>query len=124
MRKHIQKSAGEMAERGLETAGERALAFGRTAWLLSLGVAASASETGIALFETLVEKGRRRRRSTVAHAQEAFTETGSQLAKLASDAGRMAQKQIGEVLGQLGLPSRADVRELTRRVETLRQKLS
>lgn len=124
MRKQIQKLTGGVARPRHETAGESAFALGRTAWLVSLGAAASAGETGVAMFETLVEKGRRHRRSTVAHAQEAFTETSSQLAKLATSAGRMAQKQIGELLGQLGLPTRADVRELTRRVETLRQKLS
>lgn len=124
MRKHIQKLAGSVAQSGLETAGEGALAFGRTAWLLGLGVAASAGETGAAVFDALVAKGRRRRQSPVEKAQRAFAETGSQVAKLATDAGKMARSQVAELLGQLGLPSPADVRELTRRVETLRQKLS
>ena len=89
-----------------------------------MGVAASAGETGVAVFDALVEKGRRRRQSPVATARQAFTETGLQVVKLANDAGKVAQKQVTELLGQLGLPSRADLRELMRRVETLRQKLS
>ena len=43
--------------------------------------------------------------------------------KLANDATRMAQQQAAEIMGQLGLPTRDDVRELVRRVDTLRQKL-
>ena len=40
------------------------------------------------------------------------------------DAGVViAQQQATELMGQLGLPTRDDVRELVRRVDTLRQKL-
>jgi polyhydroxyalkanoate synthesis regulator phasin len=124
MRKHIQKRAGSVAHSELETAGEGALALGRTAWLLSLGVAASAGVTGVAVLVAVVQKGRRRGHLPVEKAHRAFAETGSQMVKLATDAGKMDQKRIAELLGQLGLPSRADVSELTRRVETLRQKLS
>ncbi len=124
MRKQIQKLAGSVAQSGLETAGEGAFALGRTAWLLSLGVAATAGETSVAVFDALVAKGRRRRQSPVEKAQQAFAETGSQVVKLAADAGKMARSQVAEILGQFGLPSRADVRELMRRVETLRQKVS
>lgn len=123
MRKNLQKMATSVAQSGLETAGEGAFALGRTAWLLGLGIAATASETSVDLFDTLVEKGRRRRRSPVQKAQRAITETGSTMMKLANDATRMAQKQAAEIMGQLGLPTRDDFRELVRRVDTLRQKL-
>lgn len=123
MRKNLQKMATSVAQSGLETAGEGAFALGRTAWLLGLGIAATASETSVDLFDTLVEKGRRRRRSPVQKAQRAITETGSTMMKLANDATRMAQQQAAEIMGQLGLPTRDDVRELVRRVDTLRQKL-
>jgi len=123
MRKNIQKMATNVAQSGLETAGEGVFALGRTAWLLGLGVAAAAGETGVAVFDALVEKGRRRRQSPVAKAQRVFAETSSQVVKLATDAGKVAQKQVAGLLGQLGLPSRADFRELVRRVDTLRQKL-
>ncbi len=123
MRKNLQKMATSVAQSGLETAGEGAFALGRTAWLLGLGIAATASETSVDVFDTLVEKGRRRRRSPVQKAQRAITETGSTMMKLANDATRMAQQQAAEIMGQLGLPTRDDVRELVRRVDTLRQKL-
>ena len=123
MRKNLQNMATSVAQSGLETAGEGAFALGRTAWLLGLGIAATASETSVDLFDTLVEKGRRRRRSPVQKAQRAITETGSTMMKLANDATRMAQQQAAEIMGQLGLPTRDDVRELVRRVDTLRQKL-
>ena len=123
MRKNLQKMATSVAQSGLETAGEGAFALGRTAWLLGLGIAATASETSVDLFDTLVEKGRRRRRSPVQKAQRAITETGSTMMKLANDATRIAQQRAAAVMGQFGLPTRDDVRELMRRVDTLRQKL-
>lgn len=123
MRKNLQKMATSVAQSGLETAGEGAFALGRTAWLLGLGIAATAGETSVDVFDTLVEKGRRRRRSPVQKAQKAITETTSTMMKLANDATRIAQQQAAEIMSQLGLPTRDDVRELVRRVDTLRQKL-
>lgn len=124
MRKHIQKMATSVAQSGLESAGGSAYALGRTAWLVSLGLAATAGETSVALFDALVEKGRRRRRSPMDKAQQAFVDTGSQMMKLAADAGKAAQRQVSDLLGQFGLPSKLDVTDLKRRVETLRQKLA
>jgi polyhydroxyalkanoate synthesis regulator phasin len=124
MRKSLQKIAGRVAQSGLETAGAGAIALGRTAWLLGLGAAASAGEAGVAMFDALVEKGRRRRESPVEKAQRALSEGGTQIVKLAGDAGKVAQKRVTEMLADLGLPSRVDVRELARRVEALRQKLA
>lgn len=123
MRKNLQKMATSVAQSGIETAGEGAFAIGRTAWLLGIGIAASAGETSVAMFDTLVEKGKRRRRSPVQKAQQALTETGSTMLKLGNEVTRMAQARAAEIMGQLGLPTRDDVRELMRRVDTLRQKL-
>lgn len=123
MRKNIQKMATSVAQSGLETAGEGAFALGRSAWLVGLGLAATAGETSVEVFDALVDKGRRRRRTRVQQAQQALTETGSTMLRLANDATRIAQQRAAEVMGQLGLPTRDDVRELMRRVDTLRQKL-
>ncbi len=123
MRKNIQKMATSVAQSGIETAGEGAIALGRTAWLVSLGLAATAGETSVEVFDALVEKGRRRRRTRMQQAQQAIAETGSTMMRLANDATRMAQKRAAEVMSQLGVPTRDDVRELVRRVDTLRQKL-
>lgn len=123
MRKNIQKMATSVAQSGLETAGEGAFALGRTAWLLGLGIAATARETSVEVFDALVAKGRRRRETPVKKAKRALAETGNQMLKLANDASRVAQAQASELLGQFGLPTRDDVRELVRRVDTLRQKL-
>lgn len=123
MRKNIQTMATSVAQSGIETAGEGAIALGRTAWLVSLGLAATAGETSVEVFDALVEKGRRRRRTRMQQAQQAIAETGSTMMRLANDATRMAQKRAAEVMSQLGVPTRDDVRELVRRVDTLRQKL-
>lgn len=123
MRKNIQKMATSVAQSGLESAGEGAVAFGRAAWLVGLGLAASAGENSVAVFDAMVAKGRRRRQTPVQKAQQAIAETGTQVMKLAGDATRIAQQQAAGILGQLGLPTRDDVRELMRRVDTLRQKV-
>ena len=123
MRKNIQKLATSVAQSGIETAGEGAFALGRTAWLLGLGLAATASETSVEVFDALVDKGRRHRRTRMQKAQQAITETGSTMMKFANDVTRLTQQRAAEVMGQLGLPTRDDVRELVRRVDTLRQKL-
>ena len=123
MRKNIQRMAASAAQSGLESAGEGAFALGRTAWLLGIGLAASASETGAAVFDALVQKGKRHRETPVEKAQRAISETGLEVVKLAADAGKAAQNQVIGLLGQLGLPTREDFRQLVRRVETLRQKV-
>ncbi len=123
MRKNLQKMATSVAQSGIESAGEGAFAVGRSAWLVGLGLAASAGETSVAVFDSLVEKGRRRRRTRIQQAQQALAETGSTMMKLANDVTRLTQQRAAEVMGQLGLPTRDDVRELVRRVDTLRQKL-
>ena len=115
--------APSVAQSGIESAGEGAFAVGRSAWLVGLGLAASAGETSVAVFDSLVEKGRRRRRTRIQQAQQALAETGSTMMKLANDVTRLTQQRAAEVMGQLGLPTRDDVRELVRRVDTLRQKL-
>lgn len=123
MRKNLQKMATSVAQSGIASAGEGAFAVGRSAWLVGLGLAASAGETSVAVFDSLVEKGRRRRRTRIQQAQQALAETGSTMMKLANDVTRLTQQRAAEVMGQLGLPTRDDVRELVRRVDTLRQKL-
>ncbi len=123
MRKKMQEVAVGMAGSGLEAAGERLFAAGRTAWLVSLGLAATAGETGVALFDALVEKGRRRKETPLEKAQRSLTETGSELLRFAEGAGRKVQRQAEALLGDFGLPSRAEVRELARRVEALRSRL-
>ena len=123
MRKNLQKMATSVAQSGIESAGEGAFAVGRSAWHVGLGLAASAGETSVAVFDSLVEKGRRRRRTRIQQAQQALAETGSTMMKLANDVTRLTQQRAAEVMGQLGLPTRDDVRELVRRVDTLRQKL-
>ncbi|MEO8277457.1 MAG: phasin family protein [Thermoanaerobaculia bacterium] len=123
MRKNLQKIAGSVAQSGVELAGKNALALGRTTWLATLGLAASAGEAGVELFDHLVAKGRRRSESPTEKARRAVTETGSQVAKLAGDVTRVARQQATDLLARLGLPGRADLQTLVSRVERLRQKL-
>ena len=123
MRKNVQKVALKVAQSGFETAGEGALALGRTAWLLGLGIAATAGETGVQVFDSLVAKGRRRRETPVERAQRALTETGTDVLKIAKGATQIAQQQAASLMEQFGIPTRDDVRALVRRVDSLRQKL-
>lgn len=123
MRKKPQHVAMDLADNGFEAAGERLIAAGRAAWLVGLGLAATAGEKSVTLFDELVEKGRRRRDLPFEKAQRLLNEKGAEILRFAEGAGRRAQKQAEALLGEFGLPSRAEVRELARRVEALRQRL-
>lgn len=123
MRKKPHQVAVDAADRGFEVAGERLIAAGRTAWLVGLGLAATAGEKSVTLFDELVEKGRHRRDLPFEKAQRLLNEKGAEILRFAEGAGRRAQKQAEALLGEFGLPSRAEVRELARRVEALRQRL-
>jgi hypothetical protein len=119
VRKNIQKMATSVAQSGLETAGEGAFALGRSAWLVGLGLAATASETSVGS-STAGRQGAPSSRTHAAGAAGAHRDSSTML-KLANDATRIAQQRAAAVMGQFGLPTRDDVRELMRRVDTLRQ---
>ncbi len=106
----------------------------REIWLAGLGALERLEEEGDKVFETLVERGKRyedARREQIEEAtenlreqQEAFTEDVTQRL---DDATESVEKAVSDTLsgtlGQIGVPTRNEVRDLSRRVGELSEKL-
>lgn len=117
MTTRVKKIAAGVARKGIHTAQENVLSVGRTAWLAGLGLLATAGEVGASTFESLVEKGRRRRESPLEKAQRALAAGGAETAKLAENVGRAAIRQASGLFGRLGVPSQSDIRALRTSVD-------
>jgi polyhydroxyalkanoate synthesis regulator phasin len=124
MTKRVKRVAASVAKSGFETAGREALSLARTAWLAGLGAVASAGEAGVAAFETLVEKGRRRSEGPMEKVERTLAEGGREAARLVENAGRTVYRNAAALLDQLELPTQAEIRALRARIETLRTRLS
>ena len=95
-------------------------------WLAGLGAFAEVSSEGGKLFETLVKEGEkieeRSRGATVGAlevAKEQTEETRGRMVETWDKVEQIFEDRLTRVLGQLGVPSRDDLRELTQRVDTL-----
>ncbi|MGE0641928.1 MAG: phasin family protein [Thermoanaerobaculia bacterium] len=113
----VKQLASGVAKSGVRAAEEYAFSFGRTAWLAGLGLVATAGEAGVATFEALVEKGRRRRESPVERAQRAVAEAGNEAVELAQDAARVVIREASGLLGRFGVPTGREIRALRARVD-------
>ena len=103
--------------------GNDAVKLGRQVWLAGLGLVATVEENAAGAFDRLVAKGRRSRFAPVAEAEKVVTTARRQVKKVGREVGGVVEDQVAVVLGRLGVPSRREVQELTRRVETLAQSL-
>jgi poly(hydroxyalkanoate) granule-associated protein len=124
MKSRVKRVAAGMARGGFEAARTEALAVARTLWLAGLGAAATAGEAGVATFEALVEKGRRRRETPVERLERQIAATRRDAAKAIETTGRAAYRQVAGVLEQLGVPKQSEIRALRARHEALRERLS
>ena len=99
-------------------------------WLAGLGAFTKVSVEGGKLFETLVKEGEKveeRTREAAAGALEVAREqTGEARGRVVETWDRVEQifeDRLTRVLGQLGIPSREDLRELTQRIDALQAQL-
>ena len=113
---------------GAAGAGTRASA--QKIWLAGVGALASAEEEGSKLFDTLVAKGRAYREEIGVSADDAQGRLKETVAEVRGRAGRTWQRvenvfdqQVTSTLHRLGVPTRREVTELTRRVEALTRKI-
>lgn len=95
-------------------------------WLAGLGAFAKVGEEGGKLFDTLVEEGekveertRAAASSSLEAAREKADETRNKVADTWDKVEQIFEERLAQVLGRLGVPSRDDVQELIRQVETL-----
>ena len=106
----------------------------RALWLAGLGAVSIAQKQGGDLLAGLIVEGRDFRVRTRKLAKEIGADTRAQLkgvvaplrARLrghAKKAGATFQRGVGMALAQLGIPSKADIEELTRRVAAISGRL-
>lgn len=107
----------------LETLGLDALSAGRQVWLAGLGLAVTVGETVSDTFDSLVAKGRRSGLAPVAEAEKALASARRRASRLETKVEKAVESRLGALLGRLGVPTRSEVQELTRRVENLAQSL-
>jgi len=106
----------------------------RSAWLAGLGAVSIAQKRGGALIGGLISEGtdfqaraqklvRETSVDALAHAKVAIAPVRAGLKNNAKKFGAAVQRGVAVVLTQLGIPSKADVEELTRRVTALSRQL-
>lgn len=91
----------------------------RRLWLASLGTLSVVEEESTEIFDQLIEKGR-------LVEEKGRKQLSKTKAELDSDTSQLADKleeQVSVVLQKLGVPSRAQVQDLTARVEQLSEQV-
>lgn len=88
-------------------------------WLAGLGALAVAEEEGARMFETLVERGR----DWEGRGRERMEEARSRMKDRVDDVEDKIDDRVTAALKRFGVPSREEIRELTRRVEELNAKI-
>lgn len=121
----------------VEAVTEEVITRGREIWLAGLGALAAVEEEGSRFFKHLVERGRSVEdkgkkqlsevRETLASQKKEVTEKlEEQLERVGVSFGKMEEKVdelVEKALTRLDVPTRSEVRILTRKVETLTKKV-
>ena len=99
-------------------------------WLAGLGALATAEEEGGKAFKNLVSKGERYQKSFKKPVGDARKKVEGTVKEVRGRAGKTWRKvenafdhQVTMTLHRLGVPTRGEIADLTRRVETLTRKL-
>ena len=95
-------------------------------WLAGLGALAVAGEEGKALFQTLVARGEEleaRNAGRVARVRETMAEARASVGAKLEQVQAGLDEQVARTLQRLGVPTRDEIAELTRRVEELTRAL-
>lgn len=100
-------------------------------WLAGLGALAVAEEEGGKMFRSLVDRGKeyeKRLRKPVDRAgsrvRGTVKDVRSRAGKVARKVGETVDDGVSAVLGRLGIPTRDDIAELSRRIERLSDALA
>lgn len=88
-------------------------------WLAGLGALAVAEEEGAKMFENLVERGR----AWEGRSKERMEEARSRMKHTVDDVEDRIDERVSAALKRFGVPSREEIRDLTRRVEELNAKI-
>ena len=127
-------SRGERKGFALKNLPEEVTGRAREIWLAGLGALQRLEKEGDKVFETLVERGKEyegKRRDQIEDATESLRTRQKELTKDVTerldDATKSVEKAVSDTLsgtlGQIGVPRRNEVRDLSRRVGQLSEKL-
>jgi len=92
-------------------------------WLAGLGAFAVAEEEGSKMFSTLVERGREWEAEGREGVDEVKSKARSKVGGRFDDLEGKIDARINDALHRFGVPTRDEIRELSRRVEELTAKL-
>jgi poly(hydroxyalkanoate) granule-associated protein len=104
---------------GTKTLADDLMKTGRSVFLAGLGLAASTEERAREVFDEMVAKGEeleKDEKKLVARVTREAKDLGDRVE-------RQVQKTVTSTLNRAGVPSRDEILELTRRVETLTKKV-
>lgn len=88
-------------------------------WLAGLGALSVAEEEGAKMFDTLVDRGR----EWEGRGKERMDKARSRVEHAVDDVEGRIDERVSAALHRFGVPTRDEIRELTRRVEELNAKL-
>ncbi len=110
------KTSGEGVDKELRESAQKI-------WLAGLGALAVAEEEGSKVFNRLVDRGRDWEDRGKEKAQEGAKRAKSRVEQAFGGVEEKVDKRITEAMKRLGVPSRDEIRELTRKVEELNAKI-
>jgi poly(hydroxyalkanoate) granule-associated protein len=123
----VKKLKGKASE---SQVNENIVDFARLIWLAGLGAFAKAETEGGKLFEALVKEGEdveARTRKIADETVESVKSKVDEMKGLASDRWdkleEMFEDRVSRVLNRLGVPTKEDIEELSRRVEALNKNI-
>lgn len=110
------KSSGEGVDKELRESAQKI-------WLAGLGALAVAEEEGSKLFNRLVDRGRDWEDRGKERAQERVKSAKTRVERAFEGVEEKVDKRVTEAMKRLGVPSRDEIRDLTRKVEELNAKI-
>jgi len=103
--------------------GSGLTAAGKSIWLAGLGALAGAGDAGRALFDDLVERGRKLEGRQFRALDRAVARTADRVERAGAGVEERIERQVEKVVHRADLPSRRDLRELSARLDRLAERL-
>jgi poly(hydroxyalkanoate) granule-associated protein len=133
MVKRLKAMADKAARNGQLAAAVRESA--QQIWLAGLGAFAKAQEEGQKVFDTLVREGTTLQKKTVRLTGESVNEVTGRFTRAADDLQKQAngtwdklegvfEERVARAMGRLGVPTKREIADLTRRVEELTESVN
>ena len=92
-------------------------------WLAGLGALSVAEEEGSKMFTSLVERGERWEKEGRERAERGRERARSRVSETVGEVESRIDERVTETMHRFGVPTRGEIRELSRRVEELNAKI-